>query len=253
MAEPTNRQELIEYCLRRLGKPVVEINIDDDQLQDRADDAFQFFSEYHYDGIERVYLKHQITQDNINNGFIDLTAEGGVDAANLIVSVTKIFSIPGRTVNMFDIRYQLALNDLYTIGRLDMIHYTMYQQYMNLVQDILQPDKRIRYHTVTNKLHIETDMDENFAVGDYIVMEAYRILDPTTHTEIFKQRLLKDYLTAIIKKQWGQNLIKFEGVQLPGGVSINGRALYDDALQELEKIEEEAKERFELPPDFIVG
>lgn len=253
MAEPTNRQELIEYCLRRLGKPVVEINVDDDQLQDRADDAFQFFSEYHYDGIERVYLKHQITQDNINNGFIDLTAEGGVDAANLIVSVTKIFSIPGRTVNMFDIRYQLALNDLYTIGRLDMIHYTMYQQYMNLVQDILQPDKRIRYHTVTNKLHIETDMDENFAVGDYIVMEAYRILDPTTHTEIFKQRLLKDYLTAIIKKQWGQNLIKFEGVQLPGGVSINGRALYDDALQELEKIEEEAKERFELPPDFIVG
>ena len=200
-----------------------------------------------------MYLKHQITQDNINNGFIDLTAEGGVDAANLIVSVTKIFSIPGRTVNMFDIRYQLALNDLYTIGRLDMIHYTMYQQYMNLVQDILQPDKRIRYHTVTNKLHIETDMDENFAVGDYIVMEAYRILDPTTHTEIFKQRLLKDYLTAIIKKQWGQNLIKFEGVQLPGGVSINGRALYDDALQELEKIEEEAKERFELPPDFIVG
>lgn len=253
MAEPTNRQELIEYCLRRLGKPVVEINVDDDQLQDRADDAFQFFSEYHYDGIERVYLKHQITQDNINNGFIDLTAEGGVDAANLIVSVTKIFSIPGRTVNMFDIRYQLALNDLYTIGRLDMIHYTMYQQYMNLVQDILQPDKRIRYHTVTNKLHIETDMDENFAVGDYIVLEAYRILDPTTHTEIFKQRLLKDYLTAIIKKQWGQNLIKFEGVQLPGGVSINGRALYDDALQELEKIEEEAKERFELPPDFIVG
>jgi hypothetical protein len=253
MAEPTNRQELIEYCLRRLGKPVVEINVDDDQLQDRADDAFQFFSEYHYDGIERVYLKHQITQDNINNGFIDLTAEGGVDAANLIVSVTKIFSIPGRTVNMFDIRYQLALNDLYTIGRLDMIHYTMYQQYMNLVQDILQPDKRIRYHTVTNKLHIETDMDDNFAVGDYIVMEAYRILDPTTHTEIFKQRLLKDYLTAIIKKQWGQNLIKFEGVQLPGGVSINGRALYDDAIQELEKIEEEAKERFELPPDFIVG
>jgi hypothetical protein len=253
MAEPTNRQELIEYCLRRLGKPVVEINVDDDQLQDRADDAFQFFSEYHYDGIERVYLKHQITQDNIDNGFIDLTAEGGVDAANLIVSVTKIFSIPGRTVNMFDIRYQLALNDLYTIGRLDMIHYTMYQQYMNLVQDILQPDKRIRYHTVTNKLHIETDMDENFAVGDYIVMEAYRILDPTTHTEIFKQRLLKDYLTAIIKKQWGQNLIKFEGVQLPGGVSINGRALYDDAIQELEKIEEEAKERFELPPDFIVG
>ena len=253
MAEPTNRQELIEYCLRRLGKPVVEINVDDDQLQDRADDAFQFFSEYHYDGIERVYLKHQITQDNINDGFIDLTAVGGVDAANLIVSVTKIFSIPGRTVNMFDIRYQLALNDLYTIGRLDMIHYTMYQQYMNLVQDILQPDKRIRYHTVTNKLHIETDMDENFAVGDYIVLEAYRILDPTTHTEIFKQRLLKDYLTAIIKKQWGQNLIKFEGVQLPGGVSINGRALYDDAIQELEKIEEEAKERFELPPDFIVG
>jgi hypothetical protein len=154
---------------------------------------------------------------------------------------------------MFDIRYQLALNDLYTIGRLDLIHYTMYQQYMNLVQDILQPDKRIRYHTVTNRLHIDTDMDENFSAGDYIVIEAYRILDPATYTEIFKQRLLKDYLTASIKKQWGQNLIKFEGVQLPGGVSINGRALYDDAVQELEKIQEEAELRFELPPDFIVG
>ena len=253
MAEPTSRQELIEYCLRRLGKPVVEINVDDDQLQDRADDAFQYFAEYHYDGVELVYLKHELTADDITNGYIDLTSDGGIDAANLIVSVTKIFSIPGRTINMFDIRYQLALNDLYTIGRLDLIHYTMYQQYMNLVQDILQPDKRIRYHTVTNRLHIDTDMDENFSAGDYIVIEAYRILDPATYTEIFKQRLLKDYLTASIKKQWGQNLIKFEGVQLPGGVSINGRALYDDAVQELEKIQEEAELRFELPPDFIVG
>jgi hypothetical protein len=253
MAEPTSRQELIEYCLRRLGKPVVEINVDDDQLQDRADDAFQYFAEYHYDGVELVYLKHQLTADDITNGYIDLTSDGGIDASNLIVSVSRIFSIPGRTINMFDIRYQLALNDLYTIGRLDLIHYTMYQQYMNLVQDILQPDKRIRYHTVTNRLHIDTDMDENFSSGDYIVIEAYRILDPATYTEIFKQRLLKDYLTASIKKQWGQNLIKFEGVQLPGGVSINGRALYDDAVQELEKIQEEAELRFELPPDFIVG
>lgn len=253
MAEPTSRQELIEYCLRRLGKPVVEINVDDDQLQDRADDAFQYFAEYHYDGVELVYLKHELTADDITNGYIDLTSDGGIDASNLIVSVSRIFSIPGRTINMFDIRYQLALNDLYTIGRLDLIHYTMYQQYMNLVQDILQPDKRIRYHTVTNRLHIDTDMDENFSAGDYIVIEAYRILDPATYTEIFKQRLLKDYLTASIKKQWGQNLIKFEGVQLPGGVSINGRALYDDAVQELEKIQEEAELRFELPPDFIVG
>ena len=253
MAEPTSRQELIEYCLRRLGKPVVEINVDDDQLQDRADDAFQYFAEYHYDGVELVYLKHQLTADDITNGYIDLTSDGGIDASNLIVSVSRIFSIPGRTINMFDIRYQLALNDLYTIGRLDLIHYTMYQQYMNLVQDILQPDKRIRYHPVTNRLHIDTDMDENFSSGDYIVIEAYRILDPATYTEIFKQRLLKDYLTASIKKQWGQNLIKFEGVQLPGGVSINGRALYDDAVQELEKIQEEAELRFELPPDFIVG
>ena len=253
MAEPTSRQELIEYCLRRLGKPVVEINVDDDQLQDRADDAFQYFAEYHYDGVELVYLKHQLTADDITNGYIDLTSDGGIDASNLIVSVSRIFSIPGRTINMFDIRYQLALNDLYTIGRLDLIHYTMYQQHMNLVQDILQPDKRIRYHTVTNRLHIDTDMDENFSSGDYIVIEAYRILDPATYTEIFKQRLLKDYLTASIKKQWGQNLIKFEGVQLPGGVSINGRALYDDAVQELEKIQEEAELRFELPPDFIVG
>ncbi len=253
MAEPTNRQELIDYCLRRLGKPVVEINVDDDQLQDRTDDALQYFAEYHYDGVELVYLKHELTADDITNGFIDLTADGGIDASNLIVSVSRIFSIPGRTINMFDIRYQLALNDLYTIGRLDLIHYSMYQQYMNLVQDMLQPDKRIRYHTVTNRLHIDTDMDENFSAGDFIVIEAYRILDPATHTEIFKQRLLKDYLTANIKKQWGQNLIKFEGVQLPGGVSINGRALYDDAVQELEKIQEEAELRFELPPDFIVG
>ena len=253
MAEPTSRQELIEYCLRRLGKPVVQINVDDDQLQDRTDDALQYFAEYHYDGVELVYLKHELTADDITNGYIDLTADGGIDASNLIVSVSRIFSIPGRTINMFDIRYQLALNDLYTIGRLDLIHYSMYQQYMNLVQDMLQPDKRIRYHTVTNRLHIDTDMDENFSSGDYIVIEAYRILDPSTYTEIFKQRLLKDYLTASIKKQWGQNLIKFEGVQLPGGVSINGRALYDDAVQELEKIQEEAELRFELPPDFIVG
>jgi|TARA_A100001391_G_scaffold202317_1_gene191579 hypothetical protein len=253
MAEPTTRQELIDHCLRRLGKPVVDINLDDDQIEDRVDDALQYFAEYHYDGIEKVYLKHQITQNDIDNSFIDLTAVGGVDTSNLVVSVTKLFRIPGDTINMFDVRYQLALNDLYTFGYLDIIHYDQYMRYMNLVNDMLSPDKRIRYHNVTNRLHIDTDMDEEFAVDDFIVMEAYRILDPSTHTEIFKQRLLKDYLTAQLKKQWGQNLIKFEGVQLPGGVSINGRALYDDAVQELERIEEMAKERFELPPDFIVG
>ena len=150
MAEPTTRQELIDHCLRRLGKPVVDINLDDDQIEDRVDDALQYFAEYHYDGVERVYLKHQITQDNIDNSFIDLNAAGGVDTDNLIVSVIRLFRIPGDTLNMFDVRYQLALNDLYTFGYLDLIHYDQYMRYMNLVNDMLTPDKRIRYHTVTN-------------------------------------------------------------------------------------------------------
>ena len=253
MAEPTTRQELIDHCLRRLGKPVVDINLDDDQIEDRVDDALQYFAEYHYDGVERVYLKHEVTQDDIDNSFIDLTSAGGVDTGNLIVSVIRLFRIPGDTINMFDVRYQLALNDLYTFGYLDLIHYDQYMRYMNLVNDMLSPDKRIRYHNVTNRLHIDTDMEEEFSVGDFIVMEAYRVLDPSTHTEIFKQRLLKDYLTAQLKKQWGQNLIKFEGVQLPGGVTLNGRQIYDDAVTELERLEVEGRLEYELPDDLMIG
>lgn len=247
MAQPTSRATLKDYALRRLGAPVIEINVDDAQLEDRIDDALQFFAEYHFDGVERTYLKHQITQTDIDNEYITVD--------DSVISVTKLFQFSEGTVNLFDVRYQMALNDFYGLRNPNqsLMHYDITKRHLSLVQDILSPEKMIRFSRVTNQLKVDMKWSEDATVGDYLVAEAYIVLDPETYPEIYKDRMLKRYVTATFKRQWGSNLSKFDGIQLPGGVQFNGRELMEQAQTEIDKLEDQVQEMYELPPEFTVG
>ena len=272
MARLTERQQLVDYCLRKLGAPVIEINVDGSQIEDRLDDALQLFSEYHFDGVERVFLKYQLTQEDIDNGFITMKAsntgfadgdrnvpatESGVSETvpleDLIASVVRVFQLRNTSIGMFDIRYQYALNELYTFGSFDLQNYAMIQQYLNLISDILTPEKEIEFSRVTNKITFPMTLRQDFQPDDYLILECFRILDPRVYPEIYNDRLLKKYTTALIKRQWGENLSKFEGITMPGGVTFNGKRMIDEAQAEIDKIEETIISEFELPPNFIVG
>jgi hypothetical protein len=247
MSNPTSRQGLIDYCLRKLGHPVIEINVDDDQLEDRIDEALGFYREFHYDAVELVYLKHQITQADIDNQYLTIN--------DAITGVTKIFPFSNRTtgINIFDIRYQILINDLYSLMSTDLIYYSQVRQHLELINMMLIGQKPIRFNRHMNRLFIDMDWEEDVDVGDFIVIECYRILDPDTYTDVYNDRILKKYAAALIKRQWGANLKKFSGVQLPGGVQLNGQVIFDEAMQEIKEIEEETRNTYELPVDMFVG
>jgi len=261
--KPASRQQLKDYALRKLGYPVVEINVDDAQLEDRIDDALQMFSEYHFDGVQRAFYKYQVTDNDITNGYIDadsLVKNDGafgpeLESGNQIVSVLRIFEFSADgSNNLFSIPYQLALNDIYGIRSPgSLINYTMTQQHLEMIRDYLDPEKMIRFSRVTNRIYIDTNWTEDIPAGTYIVIEAYAALNPNTYTEIYNDILLKKYVTASFKQQWGQNLSKYQNVTLPGGLSYNGADIYSQATQEMDKIEEELSNKYELPPDFMVG
>ena len=232
MAKPSSRSTLKEYALRRLGAPVIEINVDDAQLEDRIDDALQFFSEYHFDGVEKSYLKLEVEQADIDNEYITVS--------DSVISVTRLFQFSEGTVNLFDVRYQMALNDFYGLRNPNqsMVQYDITKRHLSLIQDMLSPEKQIRFSRVTNRLYIDMDWSKEVSVGDFIVAESWVVLDPDTYTEIYNDRLLKRYVTELFRRQWGSNLSKFEGIQLPGGVSFNGREIVERAQTEIDKIEE---------------
>jgi len=249
MAKPNSRQTFIDYCLRSLGAPVIEINVDDDQLDDRVDEALQFYQAYHDDAIEKVYLKHEITQTDIDNGYITTN--------DLITDVVRILPLRDAvsSTDMFDIRYQMHLNDIYSLGFLgSLTDYVMGQQWLALLDLVIDSDdKHVNFEKHKNRLEVFMDWSEEVEVGDHLIVECYRIIDPDTFTDVYNDYFLKRYCTALIKKQWGQNLIKFEGMVMPGGVTFNGRQLYDDAVQELEQLVEEARLNWEKPIDFMTG
>jgi hypothetical protein len=247
MANPSSRQGLIDYCLRRLGHPVIEINIDDDQVEDRIDDAFQFYREYHYDAVERVYLKYQITSDDMTNKYIPLNDN--------IVGVDRILPFSNRStgINIFDVRYQILINDLYSLMSTDLIYYSQVKTQIELINQLLVGVKPVRFNRHMNRMYIDMDWEADVEVGSFIIVECYRILDPDTYTDVYNDRFLKQYATALIKRQWGENMKKFQGVQLPGGVLLNGQQIFDEAVEELTRLEQEMQSRFELPPDMFVG
>jgi hypothetical protein len=242
----TSRDEFKEYCLRKLGKPVIEINVDDDQVDDRVDEALKYYWDYHFDGTEKVYYKHQFTAEDITNKYITLPQN--------IIGAVNIFDIGDyiATNNIFNIRYQIALNDLYTLTYQSMVPYYMAFQQIQLLEQLLVGKQPIRYNRNTNKLYVDVNWEKVIA-GQFLVVEAYQIVDPTEFQDVWNDRWLQRYATALIKKQWGSNLTKFVGMQLPGGVQFNGEKIYNDAESEVQKYEDEMISSYSLPVGDMIG
>ena len=279
MAKPSTRQELIDYCLRRLGAPVLEINIDDDQIDDLVDDAVQYFQERHFDGVERMYLKYKITQNDLDRGrakntngigIVTTTANSTIpgygttsfnfyETSNYIqvpdsvIGIEKVFKFDTSSISggMFSIKYQLFLNDLYYFNSVELLQYAMTKSYLEDIDFLLSTDKQVRFNKRQDRLYLDIDWGSE-SKDNWIVLDCYRALDPASFSQVYNDSFLKKYLTALIKRQWGQNLIKFNGVKLPGGIELNGRQLYDDAERELDDIKSRMTLEYELPPyDFI--
>ena len=260
MAKPNTRATFKEYCLRSLGKPVIDINVDEDQIEDRIDEAVQYFSQYHTDGVERMYLKYLVTEADITRMTTDSSESITQDsvttawkqAANFLVvpasviSVVNVFPLSDRAnLNMFDVRYQLRLNDLYDFSSTSVLHYQMTMQHLDFLSHILVGEKPIRFNQHQNRLYIDMDFANDIDVGEFLIIECYRKLDPSVYTDVFDDMYLKRYATALIKRQWGANLSKFNGVATLGGVTMNGADIYSQSIEEINKLEEEIKEGHE--------
>lgn len=251
MATPTTRQQLKDYCLRALGQPVIEVNVEDSQVEDRIDEALQYFAKWHHDGGQKMYYTYQLTSTDISRKCIDTAP---IDPS--ILTINRIFHMGFNisTHNIFNIRYQLALNDFYGLrtGQTNLNYYVSTMQYIELLEQLLDPEKQIRFNRVNNKLFIDattTDMQ----AGTYLMIEAYTANNPETATEIYNDNFLKKYTIALIKRQWGVNLSKYEGMPLPGNVTFNGGKIYQEATEEIAKLEEDVQSKYQLPPDFITG
>jgi hypothetical protein len=246
MATPTTKDQLKEYCLITLGKPVIEINVDDDQIDDRIDEALKYYWDYHFDGSEKTYYKYQITDADKINKYITLP-ENIIGAVNLFPIGQGL-----NTNNLFNIRYQIALNDLYTLTSVSMVPYYMALTHIQFLEQMLVGQQPFRYNRNTNKFYIDTDWNI-LNTGDFIVIEAYQVVDPATYTDVWKDRWLLRYATCLIKQQWGANLTKFVGMTLPGGIKFNGEKIYNDAVTERAELEKEMITSYSLPVTDMVG
>ena len=271
MAEPTSRAELKDYCLRKLGFPVLEVNVDDDQIEDSIDDALQYYRMRHYDGVELAYMKHIFTADDISRfksqnttttvGTAPNTTEWKtkdkyIDLPADVVGVTKVFGLASNAVrnNLFGIEYQIFLNDLYAVGSLDFLNYYMVKTWMETMDMVLNNGAFVQYRFNMRQDRLYLDVGEDMMNENvHVIVECHRAIDPETFGQVYSDIFLKKYTTALIKKQWGQNLIKFNGVTLPGGVSINGMQIYKEAEKELDEIVESSASTYELPPFDMIG
>ena len=279
MSTPNSRQELIDYCLRKLGAPVLEINLADEQIDDLVDDALQYFQERHFDGVERMYLKYKITDDDLNrgkaqgtNGVGIVTTTGTTNISGIgtttfnfyensnfiqipdsVIGIEKVFKFDTSSISagMWSIKYQLFLNDLYYFNSVELLQYAMVKTYLEDIDFLLSTDKQIRFNKRQNRLYLDIDWNSK-SKDTFIVIDCYRILNPNDFTKVYNDSFLKKYLTSLMKRQWGQNLIKFRGVKLPGGIELNGREFYEDAQKELDDLKQRMALEYELPPyDFI--
>lgn len=247
MAVPSSREQLKDWCLRQLGFPVVEVNVDDDQVEDRIDEALQYFQDFHFDGVERTYLKHQVTAEDITNQYIPITGN--------VIGISRIFPLgsTNASVNMFDLRYQLRLHELYDFTSTSYVSYVLTQQHIRTLDMLFSGEAPIRFNRHTNKLRIDWNWGSDVQVGEYIIIEAHIIVDPEAYTDVYNDRMLKKLATAYIKRQWGSNMKKFGGMQLPGGITMNGQQIFDEAIQEIKDLEDLIRDTFEEPPMMILG
>ena len=283
MASPSSRSELADYCRRQLGAPVLEINVADEQVDDIIDDAVQFFQERHFDGVSQAYLKYKITQDDIDRGRASMetgkkqtgitttTATADIAGTDVtfsyyensnflqipasVIGVTKIYHFDGTntmTNNMFSVKYQMFLNDIYYWGSTELLTYAMTKTYLEDINFLLTTEKQIRFNKRMDRLYLDIDWG-SVSKDDWLVIDCFRQLDPSDYSRVWNDSFLKKYTTALLKRQWGQNLLKFQGVKLPGGVELNGRQIYDDAEKDLEIIREQMSNTYELPPLDMIG
>ena len=282
MAQPSTRQELIDYCKRQLGYPVLEINVADEQIDDLVDDAIQFFQERHFDGVYQTFYKYKVRQDDIDRGrarggnstvgIATTTASASITGSSTtsfsyeensnylqvppnVIGVTKLFHFDGSntiTNNMFSVKYQLFLNDIYYWGSTELLSYAMVKTYLEDMDFLLTTQKQIRFNKRQDRLYLDIDWG-SLNVDDYLIIDCYSTLDPNDYARVWNDSFIKPYLTALIKRQWGMNMMKFTGVKLPGGVELNGRQMYDDAERELEIIRESMMSTYELPPFDMIG
>ena len=279
MAKPSTRQGLIDYCFRRLGAPVLEINVDDDQVDDLVDDAIQYFNERHFDGVERMFLKYELQQADIDRGKASGTSGVGIvtttgtsvdsgsgsftssfyensnfiQVPDSVVGIEKVFKFDTSSISggMFSIKYQLFLNDLYYFNSVELLQYAMTKSYLEDIDFLLTTDKQVRFNQRQDRLYLDIDWGSE-SVDNWLILDCYRALNPDSYTGVYNDSFVKRYLTALIKRQWGQNLIKFGGVKLPGGIELNGRQMYDDGQREVDEIRQRMTTDYELPPyDFI--
>jgi len=271
LAIPSSKATLKTYCLRALGFGVIDINVSDDQVDDRLDEALQYFAQYHYDGIEKMYLKYQVTADDITRAATNTTStatdsvdssitasfgegNGFIPMPQAVVSVLNIFPFSDKTTNnMFDIRYQLRLNDLYDFSSTSIIHYDMTMKHLDMLEHMLVGEKPLRFNQHQNRLYIDMDWANDISTGEFLIIECYRKIDPDSFTDIYDDIYLKRYATALIKRQWGANLSKFSGVAMLGGVTMNGETIFSQAQEELQRLEEQIQLSFETPIDYMVG
>lgn len=280
MAQPSSRQELIDYCLRKLGAPVLEINVAAEQIDDLVDDAIQLFQERHFDGVYQTFLKYQVTQEDIDRGRAKVPNGVGIASTSAtsiingtpktfnyyensnyiqvpphVIGVNKVMQFEGAnsiSSGMFSIKYQLFLNDVYYWGSAELLSYSMVKTYLEDIDWLLSTQKQIRFNKRQDRLYLDIDWS-SLLPNQYLIIDCYRLLDPSDYGRIWNDSFLKPYLTSLIKRQWGQNLIKFQGVKLPGGIELNGRQLYDDAQREIDTILEKMSSTYELPPLDMIG
>jgi hypothetical protein len=247
MSNPSSREQLKDWCLRQLGFPVIEINVDPDQVEDRIDEALQYFQQFNYDGVERWYLKHQITQEDKDNQYIRVTDN--------IIGVTRIFPVgsTNASVNMFDLRYQLRLHELYDFTSTSYVNYVLTMQHIRTLDMLFSGETPVRFNRHTDKLRIDWDWENDIQVGEWVIIEGFIIVDPDVYTDIYNDRMLKKLATAYIKRQWGANMSKFAGMQLPGGITMNGIQIYQDAMNEIKDLEDLIRDTYSEPPIFLVG
>lgn len=242
-----SRESLKQYCLRALGAPVLEINVDDDQLEDRLDEALDYFRLYHYDGIEKVYLKHQVTQEDIDNKYLPMSS--------LVYGVTRVLPLTGDTSsskNLFDLQYQLRLNDLYDLASTSLIYYTTVMSHLSTLNLILNGHTIWRFNRLQDRLYLDINWASDVRVGSWVIVECYRALDPDQYNRLWNEPWLKHYTTALFKKAWAVNLKKFSGMTLPGGVTIDGKEMYDEAVKEISELEDEIQNKA-APLEWFVG
>jgi|TARA_Y100000033_G_scaffold49902_1_gene59142 hypothetical protein len=279
MAKPSTRQGLIDYCLRQLGAPVLEINVADEQIDDLVDDTIQYFNERHYDGVEKMYLKYKLTEDDLNRGRAKNTDGVGIvtttgtstivgtattfsfyensnyiQVPDSVIGIEKVFKFDTSSISggMFSIKYQLFLNDLYFFNSVDLLQYQMTKRYLEDIDFLLTTDKQVRFNKRQNRLYLDIDWGaEN--KDNYYIIECYRALDPTEFSKIYNDSFVKKYLTALIKRQWGINMMKYSGTRLPGGIELNGRQYFEDGQRELDDIKQRMSSEYEIPPFDLIG